>query len=84
MDLSIIDKQNYSGSVLLSFNYVDSMDTNVQLRELDIAKTEYHIKLKVLGLRGLIPSGMLNINKPFITFDLNSMLDEKSKFNLKE
>jgi len=68
----------------MSFNYVDNMDPNMKLKELDIAKTEYYIKLKVLGLRGLIPSGMLNINKPYITFDINSMLDEKSKFRLEE
>lgn len=53
-------------------------------KPLDIPRHDYSIKLKILGLRDLAPSGILNVQKPFITFNINSMLDQSNQFKLEE
>lgn len=75
-----LNKHTKTGRILMSFNYVDEIDADIQ--EIDLPTIKYLVKINILGLRNLKTLGMLDIQKAFIRMDVNSMLPNSEKFEL--
>jgi len=70
-----LDKSNLPrGQILISFYIFDSAHKD-EIQKLDIEPetTEYNFTINALGLRDLKPLSFIEIKKPFISFDLNSI-----------
>ena len=82
--LTMGDEENSGGEILVSVNLFSK---NFKLpdklsKEMRIyPETKlYEIDLNVLGLRNLVSSGILPVQKPYVKFDLSSMLPKYSQF----
>ena len=62
------------GQILLSFYIFDEMNKNLKTQIQYLPETKlYSCEICVLGLRELRPLGLIEVKKPFIKFDLNSL-----------
>ena len=70
-----LDKSNLPrGQVLISFYIFDSAHVDeIKNIEIEPETIEYNVTINALGLRDLKPLTFIEIKKPFISFDLNSI-----------
>ena len=59
--------------MLISFNVYPVNISKIPYGEIDPPTTKYYLNMKVLGLRGLKSLGIMDVKKPFVKFDLNSL-----------
>lgn len=72
------------GSLLLGFNLFIGNIKPAPLPSLLPPYEKYNVKIKALGVRGLLKVGIHSIKKPMIIFNIDSIRDPKSKLNLPE
>ena len=72
-----LDKSNLPrGQILISFYIFDSAHVDeIKKIEIEPETIEYNFTINALGLRDLKPLTFIEIKKPFISFDLNSIDD---------
>jgi len=66
--------------LLISFNILENESSfPLEITSFEPVSDEYTIKISILGLRCLKSNGILNIQKPFIKFDVNGLRSQTSK-----
>jgi hypothetical protein len=72
----------FEGKILVSIEVFDKRLPIEKPIDITPETTLYEIDLNILGLRGLLPSGIMPIQKPFIKFNLKSLLPPKHQGRL--
>ena len=62
------------GRVLLSFQLLEfSPDLSSKLADIELEKTAYKVKIKLLGLRDLESSGVIPVKKPYLKMNISPL-----------
>ena len=72
------------GKILISFNIYPQEEKLIPYGDIDPPTTKYHLNIKALGLRGLKSLGVIDIKKPYVKFDLNSVRAPDQKQTVEE